>query len=375
MITYLEDGWLIFDNSGLATIKQCPVMGKYKLLDRRERTGATAKGREAGKAIHASLELRYKLVGGHRPDDKVQTMMDELLTECMTAAPGVAAGDEHLTLERLQKTMRMYRDGVRFELGPGGRNGIYKFDGYGEESFDVLWVEVPFAARLGDIAGVPVCWIGKSDLGVRMRQRGEVLVCDHKTMRKWDAATITYWNMAAGPKGYARMIPQWVRDGIGGLPASVQSRMAAWEPERERLAAAGVGSTTINGFLLNAIVLREAFDLSRAKQPPTAFHRHMAFYRPDALDEWAADTLRWCKTWLDWCAAGHWPMNDAHCTNHYGMTCSYANVCQLPAGRQREIMLSTDEFTDATWSPLVSETGNAWAGKLLRTDNLATITG
>lgn len=366
--TYLVDGCLVIDNSSMALVKACPTLARYKLIERRERAGAVAKGRAPGKAIHSGLETRYRLCGGARPTDQQQAQVQAAVAAAMAGsneAGEAAEGDEYLSAARLADVMRCYRDGLRVEMGKDGKNGVYDFPGYGDEPFEVLWVEVAFAVRLGEVAvslghgtipqaieqHVPIIYIGRSDLGVRMRERGELLVCDHKSMRRWSNDTIVHWNMAAGPKGYAACIPQWVREGIGGLPAGVQVAMAPWEAQRQALAAAGVGDARINGFLLNALVMRDVVDLSRVKEPPTAFRRHTVFYQEHVLNEWRADALRWARAWLEWCAAGAWPMNDGACSMQYGRCCQFYDCCTLPP-EQRALMLSTDVYKDATWSPL-----------------------
>ena len=350
---YLTDGCLILDNSSLALIKSCPTMGRYKLLERRERASATAKGRGPGKALHAALETRYRRCGAACPTDEQQAAIEAMLAAALASEPQPDA-DDYLNATRLTEVMRQYRDGCVYSMGPDGRNGRYEHAGYRDESFEVLWVELPFAVRLGDVQlgdmRVPVIYIGRSDLGV-LSSRGELLVVDHKSMRRWESSTIVHWSMAPGPKGYAACIGQWVRDGIAGLPHVVQTAMLGYEPVRQRLAAAGVGERPFNGFMLNAMVIRNVSDLRRCKEPPTAFHRHLVFYEEHVLAEWRTNTLDWCRSWLEWTARGAWPMNEDHCSSHFGMTCPYYDCCSLPPG-QRAIMLATDAYTDTTWSPL-----------------------
>jgi hypothetical protein len=175
---------------------------------------------------------------------------------------------------------------------------------------------------------------------------------DHKTGRRFDNSTVVHWTVAAGPKGYARCIPQWIAEGIDHLPQAVREAMLPFEPERKRLAAAGV--TAINGFMLNQLTIRNVSDLTRCKEAPTSFHRHQVFYDSHVLDEWRADTLNWAASWLRWSAERSWPLNDNRCSSHYGCVCPFYEVCSSPPD-QRDLVLSTDLYQDNLWSPLKRE--------------------
>lgn len=352
---YLTDGCLVLDNSAAAIIKTCATMARYKLLDKRERAGVVAKGRGPGKAIHAGLETRYKLAGGKCPDEEQQSKIQQAVALAF-GGETQPEGDEYLNQARLAEVMEMYRDGVRYEMGKDGKNGIYQFDGYADEAFDVLWVELGFAVRLGEVDSVPVIYMGRSDLGVRYRERGEVVVMDHKVGRRFDSSTIVQWSTAAGPKGYASCIPQWVAEGIEGLPLAIQKQLATYEPLRQQLAKQL--PATINGFCLNAITIRPSTELARCKQPPTQFNRHLVYYNQGVLDEWRADCLEWCRTWLDWCKRGKWPMNTSHCGSFFGLSCPYLDVCNSPV-EQRQLVLSTDLYQNTTWHPLDRTTDNS----------------
>src|SRR5512146_1675946 len=123
--------YLLIDNSGLSTIKACPTYGRYKLLEKREKAGATAKGRGPGKAVHAALETRYRM-GSHKPSDSEQALIIQALEKAYAVDPDQPEGDEYLSLTRLRDTMMMYRDGCHYDLGKDGKNGSYTFAGYGD---------------------------------------------------------------------------------------------------------------------------------------------------------------------------------------------------------------------------------------------------
>jgi PD-(D/E)XK nuclease superfamily len=343
----LIDGCLVIDNSSLDLVRACPTMGRFKLVEKRERASTTAKGRGPGKAFHSALEARYRFYGRSAPTD-----LNSLYRVVVEAYEGVqeVPGDEHLTCTAMQDIVKAYCEGVRFEMGKGGKNGIYVFDGYRDEPWQVLGVEVPFAVRLGAVDDVPVIYIGRSDLVVRTIERQETLIVDHKTGRKWDASKQVHWKMAPGPKGYAYCIPKWIREGIADLPPTIRAAMEAHEGVRLMLADAVV--ERVHGFMLNSVTIRGTTDLSRCKMPPLEFHREINYYQDEhILDEWLANTLEWCATWLDWCHRGAWPRNEGHCSNHFGHPCPYKDVCLLPP-QFRAGALATDEFADVTWSPL-----------------------
>lgn len=332
-------------------------MAKYKLLDRRERTG-TALPRDAGKAFHKAMETRYREAGSGAPILSTLMAMEAAIKDGMA---GLEIGeDDYLTPTRLAEVIRQYNQGCHYEMKAGA---VYDFPGYGDEPFDVLGVEVPFAVVLGtvstsqgdDYLPIQVIYTGRSDLLGRWRERGEVMVFDHKTGRRWDSSTVIQWQTAAGPKGYASCIPQYVREGVDHLPATVREQMRPHEAARLAL----VGKLDrVDGFCLNSITIRDsAGDPKWSKLPATEFHRHLVYYDQAVLDEWRSDTLRWCQTWLEWCASGHWPMNDRHCASFYGRACPYLECCSIPPA-QRELVLATDLYMDATWTPLDRSTDN-----------------
>lgn len=353
----LVDGHLVCDNSALALVKTCPLQARYKLVDKRERATTTAKGRGPGKALHSWMEHYY--VSG-------EVAANRALEEAY-ADLALAEGDEYLNLARMQQVTQAYLHGCRFEMGPDGRNGVYTHPGWAAgEPWEVLGVEVPFAVRLGEVRianevwkgtgdfdpkQVPVTYIGRSDLVVRMKERGEVLCVDHKSARRWTAADVNHWRRDSGLTGYAACIPQWVREGIEHLPASIQEAMKAHEPLRRQLAEAGVGAG-INGFVVNAVVIRDVSDLRRCKEPPASFHREVYYQDASTLQEWRTNALRWCESWLGWCASESWPENTNACCHQFGGLCGYFEVCSLPPGKQRAIMLDSDMFRVNDWSPL-----------------------
>jgi hypothetical protein len=366
----LVDGCLLLDNSTRQNISMCPRFAAYKHIWKREKAGVTAKGCGPGKAIHAALETRYRTCGGKRPTDEQQAAVIDALHKAY-GDEQQPDGDDYLNPQRLAEVVNQYRVGCRYEMGKAGKNGIYQFPGYGDEGFEVLAVELPFAVvlgkltappnmivdhpqavRVGPVAVIPLIYIGRSDLVVRFQERGETVVVDHKTGRRFDNSTVVHWTVAAGPKGYARCIPQWIAEGIDHLPQAVREAMLPFEPERKRLAAAGV--TAINGFMLNQLTIRNVSDLTRCKEAPTSFHRHQVFYDSHVLDEWRADTLNWAASWLRWSAERSWPLNDNRCSSHFGMVCPYYEVCSSPPD-QRDLVLSTDLYQDNTWNPLKRE--------------------
>lgn len=354
---YLTDGCLVIDNSSLSVVKTCPTMARYKLLKKRVKVVESAKGRGPGKALHYALEQLYRASLGGPVGVEARTAMQAALNESY-ADLQLAEGDDYLHLGRMTEVLGMYLDGCRFAMGKDGKNGVYQFAGWGSgEPFEVLGVEVPMAVRLGEVKGVPVIYIGRSDLVVRFRERGEVMCVDHKSARRWTGSDSAHWRRDAGLMGYAACVPQWVSEGIDKLPHGVRTAMEIHEPLREQLSKAGVGGRPLAGYMVNAIVMRDSTDLTRCKEPPTAFHRELYYHDDTALAGWRENTLAWCEMWLERCEKGMWPENTTNCTRFFGGMCSYLDVCSLPPG-QRAIMLETDAYEDSTWSPIARDTDN-----------------
>lgn len=362
--------FVILDNSHLSVLKACSTMARYTYLDRRVRAG-TAIARDAGKALHGALEARYKLDGSHDPSPATKAMMETMLVDAYTDLQ--LADDDYLTLGRMKQVVAAYNEGCRFEMGVGGKNGIYEHAGYRDEPFEVLAVEMPFAVELGTVEcdsrtpqgceegvdprfgympRVRVIYTGRTDLLVRWHDPERHVVIDHKKLSEWLPRTQMTWKVAAGPKGYAHCIPQYLREGIAHLPAEVQEALAPQEELREQLASQ---VKRVDGFCLNgAVVRREPESLSRVKLPPLQFVREFYYYTNSILAEWRTDALRWAKLWLDMRASGAWTLNDKSCSSFFGRPCPFYQVCQYPP-EQRHLALASDEFKDNTWNPLTRD--------------------
>lgn len=345
---WIADDYICLDNSVLSTIKACPTMARRKFVDKRIRSGSGTKGANPGKAFHKWAESIYQDSSGYEVTSQMAESAKVALAQQYDGLE-LSEGDQYLNLGRMTQVTDTYLNGCKVEFSGGGK---YEFDGYGRgDVFEALGVEVPFAVDLGMVRDRRLIYVGRSDIVARMRQGGEDIVVDHKTMRQWRPGSIVGWRMAPGPKGYCVCVPLWVHQGIDHLPEAIRERMLPFEGVRQELKAKGIGDRWLRGFLLNAVVIRTAENLSRCKSAPTEFHREIFYYNTEVLEEWKKDTLVWADSWVRQCDAGEWKMNLDTCGEHYGYPCQYHGVCELPPN-QRQIALDGDEFCPNEWHPL-----------------------
>lgn len=354
----LSGDTLVVSPSQLELIKTCPAMWKWKHIHRRVRTGPSA-ARDGGKAFDDAMNVRYRQAGAQAVGEPLQALME---TSIDTGFAGLDLPlEEYRSATRYKEVVRLYNEHYR------------------EELFDVLGVQVPFAVPLGVLAmpayfwrhyhkACPHEWLptdgrgadpcrlcgarrvtdehiywpdapvhvvlhGILDLMVQMRDTREVLISDTKTMNDWKPSKLVEWENASQPKAYA-----W------GM-----QELARRHPE--------VGlPTQVNGFLLNAVVIRPPYKSENRKPgakdlPRTEFHRHRFYFTQARLEEWRLDTLAWVEMALGWVARDHFPQNEKHCAMHYGKPCGYLDVCSVPA-TQRELVLGSDMYGPYERGPL-----------------------
>lgn len=114
--------------------------------------------------------------------------------------------------------------------------------------------------------------------------------------------------------------------------------------------------TQVHGFLLDSVVVRrEASTLKRPRKEgieDQSFQRIIYPYEASHLLEWRRNALALVKSVLLQLVDGDLVMNESACSNFYGRTCSYLDVCNEPDGDgKRELILGFDKFTDYKPSP------------------------
>jgi hypothetical protein len=183
----------------------------------------------------------------------------------------------------------------------------------------------PFVEANG---GVIIMYTGRIDLPVMWE--GGLYIIDHKTTSMLGSQFFERNSMSAQQRGYV-----WAFQKLTGMKA--------------------------NGYCINAL---------RTKEPPLyisdpvkavpkgqspekwwseSFARERYFTNEDTLTEWWENTVELIHEFFWHYHRGVMPMKTAWCTQ-YGR-CQYYDVCSLPR-RDRELMLSSGNYTANTWSPL-----------------------
>jgi hypothetical protein len=298
----LVDGRLLVSPTQIETIKQCFTQWRWKYLHRRV-ANRPSPARDGGKAMHSGLELIFK---GRLAGKDEQSVMEAARTALHDGFKGIdLPEDEYRTEARYQAVLEAY---------------VAHWKNQGEE-FETLAVERPFEVPLGQIAMahgmVPVHLRGIID---RVVAWGNVAyVADTKTMNDWGSRKQDEWERAAAPKLYAYALNQLASE--LKLPGTVQ------------------------GFMLDAIVIRKPTTNPRAKLPREEFHRLRYPYTEAQLIETRDNALAWVQMAVDQAASGRFLMQEQSCANLWGRRCDYWEVCSVPV-EQRAMVLASDYFMD-----------------------------
>lgn len=317
-LTLLDGSSWTLDNSSFQLMCICPQMAAYKLLHKRERAG-TAIERDAGKALHVALEHRYRKLGSAACDAATEAEMLALLEREFEGME--VPMETHLTLARCKEAVVEYNKAR------------------GAEPFKVLAVEMPYAVPLGTVKTrgvklppeVQIIWTGRSDL-ITEWEGGEVHTTDHKSTSRWDASKQAGFAVDDGQKGYAWSCQELARlHPEAGLPKRV------------------------HGFCVNNLTIRPELKRASANALPRFEFNRVRFYWTQAmLEEWRTNTLAIIEGWLEHYERGYFPMHRRNCANLYGRACGYKDVDDVPP-EQRALVLGSDLYQDATWSPLERE--------------------
>lgn len=323
----LMDGALQVSPSQLSLLQRCRRQWGFKYLFNRELAteGVSA---SAGKAFHAALQARY-MAKALTP--QVEGAMRDALAK---GFEGVEVPlDDYRTLGRYQEALKAYNEH------------------HAQEPFETLAVEMPVVVTIGDVHMPGRFWerMGMRDfhdsltegnsgvLRVDMKAiidrlvrwpDGLVMVADTKTSKDWKASHQVMWERSAAPKAYAYAI-QWLAEKHPelGLPRRV------------------------HGFMLDSVVIRrsdEQLKRPRKADGPKAheFQRLLFHFSAEKVEEWRVNALRTVRqALLEW-AEGDLGFEESACSNWYGRTCSYIDVCRMDDWHQRRLVLSFDKFKE-----------------------------
>lgn len=327
-LTLLGDA-LVVSPSQLEQMKRCPQHWAFLNVHKRQANVPNIAA-AAGKALHAALEVGYKLAD-REPALEVQARQREALHAGFRDL--VLPDYEYRTEQRYTEVLDAYREHWQ------------------AEALETLGVELTFAVDLGSIAVPEAFWRSQNssaqprlriilrgiiDRLLRQRDGTDVIfVGDSKTMKSWNdygSGKTDEWAVNPQPRLYAYAL----------------NELQKQEP---RLGLAG----GVKGFLLDAIVIREPFSertqasaaLKAKARPRNEFHRHCYYYQPWELAEARDNALAWVAQVVQQHGTGTFLRNEHQCANWYGRRCPYWDVCGVPAD-QRALVLGSDVFKDKT---------------------------
>lgn len=324
IIPVVDGNCFICDNSTLEIGSTCPRAFQFYKLNKRERTAERA-ALKFGGAIHEALEIRYRAC----MDEGAVQFTDDLLDRCVEKLRScftnwTPAPEEWRTFDVAVGALKRYQT-------------LYPI-----EDSQILAVERPFLKPLGSIVlvnvwtqnhtmvggvltpeGKPVfhaaitltiLWSGRLDLIKKREDR--IYFTDHKTTSMMGPTYFKEFDLASQFHGYSWAIEQE----LGHLPYACEVN------------ALGIRKPTRTGV-------------------PYEFERKPILIYRELVTEWANDTLTILTTLLSYASNEFFPKHTKHCQGKYG-ECQYKNICISPDQASRDLLLSTGEYSDVTWSPL-----------------------
>ena len=293
-----------------------------------------------GSAIHLALEHRYRKYGTGYVDDQFYNEVAAMFTEFF--AKNEAPEGDWRTLNWAMTLLRRYVE--RYDL----------------ETFNLLsdkegkpMVELSFALPLFTWKGmaehpeagwvdweVPIIYTGRIDLPIQIDD--QIFVMDHKTTSTFVfgpsmsfKSFFDAMKMSAQQKGYC-----WAFRELTGVKPAGYMVNAIRTAEPPQYVLTGKESSRTN---------REGIKATPEKWWNDSFQRERFILEDKELDEWRDNTIALVEEFFYNYSKGIMPMKTAWCTA-YGR-CPYLDVCSLPSDT-RDVMLSSDLFTDNTWTPL-----------------------
>ena len=315
-----HDFVLKLDNSTLSYLQTCPRSAEYYAIHRRQRPDRAPL--IFGGAMHAALEVIYR--DGYDAYAKAHKAM----LDYFAAHPYNTAGEWRTPaycIEAFNKYVSDYS--IMDTITPLSPSWVEKAFALNIGHFAINST-LPFTyAQLTDedsdepmhIDTLHLQWSGKIDI-VHRDEDGHLFVVDHKTTSIGGTTFFEDFKLAQQTHGY-----MWAAQEILGEPFA--------------------------GFILNALIIRKPTKTGVGME----FTREQHYYTQESIDEWKSDTLTTIETFIHYMLNGYYPKATAWCMGKYGK-CPYFDVCTLPAN-QRALMLSTDQYSNVTWSPLEKGAG------------------
>lgn len=309
---YLQEGAFLVDNSFMEYLTTCPRKAQYRYENKRQPTSEQA-ALNFGTVVHKALDYRYiKCLSGQVSTEDEQVIYDTILSPFFDVTP--PPDGDHRTLDWAFEIVKHYNKHYLFE----------PFQLITQPGSDRILSEMTFALplfehKLPDGRVIPIIYIGRIDLPVIWD--GVFFIIDHKTATTLGSFYFDGQKVSSQYEGYCWAFSQLTKHPIGG-------------------------------FCINGI---------RTKAPPAkprngwdswwseGFERHKEYLRPGQLEEWKKNTIALIKEFFFHLSQDYFPLKRKACTM-YGK-CPYYDVCYLPEA-SRELVLSSDQFMDATWSPL-----------------------
>ena len=313
----LRDDCLFIDNSTFETFSTCPRQGEYYFCRKRE-TAGTRPALFFGDLIHKALEHRYKTEFPYHQTPAVEAEMVGILEkgyETYTPPDG-----EFRTLSFGVELINTY--GVKYPF-----EGFQVYNNMVERSFAIPIGEVEinadvlvlnpdtFETSVRHLKKIHIIWTGKIDLVIQQNNVDGLMCADHKTTSMMGPSFFKDFELSHPMLGY-----NWAARHITGQP--------------------------VIGHMMNAIATR------KPTRTGTSLEMVRQFYRVEdhQLEEWRMDTMHAVTSIVSQIVGGYLPKHTKWCLGKYG-ECQYHKVCTMRP-EHREIMLSSGEYQDVTWSPL-----------------------
>ena len=306
-IPLVDGNTLMIDNSSLEHFTTCPRQAYYSLV-RKLRPSGERVPLTFGGIIHKILEARYRAATALHAQtvDVSKVMLAVAEREFSNWSP--PEGD-HRNYSCAVEFIRRYEEQYPFEQFEVVRG----LDG-------APMVEIPFAIPLGKItdAGkeINVIWMGRIDLCYLSQNGGGLYIMDHKTTSVMGPSYFSVFEIAHQLYGYA-----WAVEQLTG--------------------------TQVTAAVINALGIRKPTKTGKSFE----FQRQMFPISRFLLDEWKQDTMHIVADFIEMCRRGYLPKHSAWCVNKFGM-CPFHKVCTLQSHDQREVMLTSGEYTKNEWNPL-----------------------
>jgi hypothetical protein len=318
---------LHFDWSSLECYLSCIRSAYFKLV--RSRTSAPSSALVFGAAMHAALEIYYKLRSKHEPME-VLGLCQKAIDNTYEEYPGLQLFGDYRTPSFCWDSFLAYvaeykNDGLKpvlkddkplVEFSFALELGQTEIDAsvFAEHGYGMLTSDASKEQQASGLLTVKIIWTGICDM--LAERDGEVWLVDHKTTSILSNDFFESFNIAMQPVGYVNAV-----------------RKAY--PELK-----------IAGFLVNVLACRRPTKTGKSFEP----HRSTYRYEQWQTDEWNTDVLTLIEDFLHSLTTNEWPKQTTWCVGKYGK-CPYFDVCSLPP-KQRIMFLNTDQYADNTWKPV-----------------------